>query len=371
MPQSLRSGWRQVLRRLTTAIGGERSSARPCWRPALETLEGRSVPAAVLAAAAGAGGPPLVRVFDAAGGVVAQFMAYDPAFRGGVWVAAGDVTGDGVDDVVTAPGPGGGPHVKVFDGAALLTGVARPVAEWMAYDPAFRGGVNIAVADVTGDGYADVVTGAGPGGGPHVKVFDTATGQAVYSFFAYEDSFRGGVSVAAGFVSGSNGRADVVTAPGPGGGPLVRDFNRVSGRLAREWLAYDAGFRGGMSVAVGELTGDGQADIVTGAGAGGGPHVKVFDGATVSYGLFSDLPVLTVRQFSAYDPAFRGGVRVAAAELTGDAYAEILTAPGPGGGPYVKVFRRADGRRGPPVADRRRSVPRRSGRRRAGARRPG
>jgi len=208
----------------------------------------------------------------------------------------------------------------------------------MAYDPAFRGGVNIAVADVTGDGYADVVTGAGPGGGPHVKVFDTATGQAVYSFFAYEDSFRGGVSVAAGFVSGSNGRADVVTAPGPGGGPLVRDFNGVSGRLAREWLAYDAGFRGGMSVAVGELTGDGQADIVTGAGAGGGPHVKVFDGATVSYGLFSDLPVLTVRQFSAYDPAFRGGVRVAAAELTGDAYAEILTAPGPGGGPYVKVF---------------------------------
>src|SRR5437763_3039102 len=120
-----------------------------------------------------------------------SFDACPPAFRGGVRVALGDFTGDGAPDVVTAPGTGGGPVVRVWDG---LTGAM--VREFNAYDPAFRGGMFVAAADVTGDGRPDVITGAGAGGGPHVRVFDGVTGRVVSEWLAYVSTFRGGVSVA-------------------------------------------------------------------------------------------------------------------------------------------------------------------------------
>jgi hypothetical protein len=307
-------------------ICGRRSSLR------LELLEGRAVPAAILATAAGPGGAPHVRVFDAAGAQVASFFAYDPRFTGGVHLATGDLTGDGVDDLVTAPGLTGGPLVKVYDGVALLNGSANELFSFFAYDPSFTGGVSIAVGDVTGDGRADIVTGAGMGGGPHVHVFDGVSHAEAGGFFAYDSSFRGGVNVAAGDVN-SDGRADIITGPGSGGGPHVKVFAAQLGVVTREFLAYDAAFRGGVHVAAGSVTDDAPADIITGAGMGGGPHVRVFNAATGA----------SVREFMAYDPAFRGGVQLASTDLTGDGRAEIVTGPGLGSGPHVKVFDGASG----------------------------
>ena len=124
---------------------------------------------------------------------VSAFDAFDPAFTGGVYVALGDVTGDQVADAVVGAGPGSPPQVKVFDG---VTGLE--IRSFLAYDHEFAGGVRVAVGDVTGDGRADIVTGAGPGGQPHVKVFDGVTGLEYRSFLAYDPGFAGGVYVAAG-----------------------------------------------------------------------------------------------------------------------------------------------------------------------------
>ena len=82
-----------------------------------------------------------------------------------------DVNGDGLDEVVTGAGPGGGPHVLVW---SLAGGGVTPLASFYAYDPLFGGGVYVACGDLDGDGLADVVTGAGPGGGPHVRAFSFA-----------------------------------------------------------------------------------------------------------------------------------------------------------------------------------------------------
>jgi hypothetical protein len=130
---------------------------------------------------------------------------------------------------------------------------------------------------VNGDGRADIIAGAGPGGGPHVKVFNAVQGNLLHSFDAFDPSFKGGVRVAAGDVNG-DGRADVIAGAGPGGGPHVKVFNGVQGNLLHSFFAFDPTFQGGVNVAAGDVNGDGRADVVAGAGPGGGPHVRAFSG---------------------------------------------------------------------------------------------
>src|SRR5204863_166334 len=147
-------------------------------------------------------------------------------YRGGVRVAVGDVTGDGIDDIVTAPGPGVAPVVKVFDGAS-----GQQVAGFVAYDN-FLGGAYVAVGDVNGDGFADIITGAGAGGGPHVKAFSgVVMGQQMLSFMAYASTYTGGVYVTAGDVDG-DGKAEVVAGSG-GRGLMQTKLFDDDGRLLR------------------------------------------------------------------------------------------------------------------------------------------
>jgi hypothetical protein len=299
---------------------------------------GSGSPALVTGAGAG-GGPHVIRRADIdedgrRDAVTANLFAYDPGFTGGVRVALCDVNVDGVPDIVTGAGPGGGPHVRVFDGETgeVVTG---PIGSFMAYDPSFSGGIFLACADVNGDGAGDIVTGAGGGGGPHVRVFSGATGAELIGLFAYDPRVTSGINVAACDVNG-DGRAEIVTAPGPGAGPHVRIFDGLTAEPLPgpigSFFAYDPAFSGGVAVACGEVTGDGLGDIVTGAGPGGGPHVQVFDGASGA------LAVGAAASFFAYDPGFRGGVVLTVADVSSDGRADVVTGAGPGGGPHIRVI---------------------------------
>lgn len=280
---------------------------------------------AQLVTAPGPGRAPEVRVIEPSG-AERTFMAYTPGFFGGVRVALGDVNGDGVRDIITAPGPGGGPHVRIWSGVDLTE-----IGGFFAYTPAFAGGVYVAAGDVDGDGHADIITGAGAGGGPHVRIWSGATFTEIGGFFAYNPAFAGGVRVATGDVNG-DGREDIITAPGAGGGPHVRvwsgsDLSEIFG-----FFAYDPAFAGGVSVAAADIDGDGRADIITGAGAGGGPHVRIWSGMTFA----------EIGGFFAFEPTFTGGVVVGAVDLTTDERPDVVVGVAGGGPPVVAVWNGTD-----------------------------
>jgi hypothetical protein len=226
-----------------------------------------------LVSGAGPTGGPLVRTFEQDGTALNSFYAYDPGFRGGVSVASGDVDGDGKDEIITGAGPGGGPHLKILKSDGTL------IKEFFAYEEAFRGGVNLAVADMNGDGKAEIITGAGAGGGPHVRVFN-ADGTQVVEFFAYAANFKGGVNVAATNKSNTQTPA-IVTAPASSGGPHIKIFDARGGTLA-EFFAYESTFTGGVRVAIGNV---GQSsnppEIMTIPASGGGPRLKTFGFTTI------------------------------------------------------------------------------------------
>ncbi|MFN4261788.1 MAG: PKD domain-containing protein, partial [Gemmataceae bacterium] len=282
----------------------------------------------IVAVGADAGGGPHVRVFDALTGALRfSFFAYAPNFTGGVRVAVGDVTGDGVPDIITAPGPGGGPHIKVFDGRT-----GNVVASFFAYAPNFTGGVHIAVGNFDGDDVLEIVTGAGPGGGPHVRVFKVG-GNTVSqlpgplgSFFAYAPNFTGGVNVAAANFDGLPGD-EIITAPASNGGPHVRVFGQ-NGAVLANFMAYAPTFIGGVHIAAGDIDNDGRAEIITGAGTGGGPHVKVFNGGNAALRA----------SFMAYPTNSSGGVRVGMVDRNGDGRMELVTGRGPEDLPTLRIF---------------------------------
>src|SRR5262249_60119448 len=118
-------------------------------------------------------------------------------FAGGVFVSAGDFNRDGKADVLAGSGAGGG--VQPFDDGARARGfdlaTGAVLLDFQPY-PTFFGGVRVSARDVNGDGTADVVTGAGPGGGPHVLEFDGRDLRPLGSFFAFDPAFTGGVFVA-------------------------------------------------------------------------------------------------------------------------------------------------------------------------------
>jgi len=322
----IQAGIRYSVSRLDVAILsdlGFPTLPNPVFEPTDPRLLATPANISILAVGADAGGGPLVNVYNAqTNALLASFFAFTPTFTGGVRVAVGDVNNDGNPDIICGAGPGGGPQVQVFDGVTF-----QPIMNFFSLPSSFTGGVWVASGDVDGDGFADIITSADRGGGPQVTINSGRDGALLSSFYATTPTFTGGVRVAAGDING-DGFADVIAGAGPGGGPQVTLFDGRTLSVLSAFYALPPTFTGGTFVAAGDLNGDGIAEIIAGAAPGGGPQVSVFNGRTSAI----------IDAFFAYPPTFTGGVRVGAAITTAADRTSILTAAGPGGGPQVSIF---------------------------------
>lgn len=238
----------------------------------------------------GGGSQPWVTVVNAAtGAVVNRFLAYEQGFGGGVRVALGDVTGDRIDEIITSPGAGRVGEIRVFrqDGTELVSYRTLP------FGPGYRGGVEVAAGDVSGDRVADIVAGASRGDG-RVNVFIVSPNAADPVPNRPDRSVR---TMPAGFIGG----VTVTTA----------DIGTYSGGRA-----------------VNATAADGRMEVVVGSGAGIAPRVLVYD--------MSATPTV-VRRITPFTPAMLGGVSLSAGRYDGDALDDIIIASGRRGGSQLEV----------------------------------
>ncbi len=198
-------------------------------------------------------------------------------YKGVPNIAFGDVDGDGIPELITAPGldPRAPARVKVFkidtsEGlgiwrvGGLLADLhvqmkkVEDIPEWLqgtfAHMP--RGfGAKVAAADLDGDGKAEIILGSGPSliRKNQVVVIHDVLGSARAEYFVAYPGLGVGVNVAVGDLD-EDGLPEIITAPGPDfpHAPKVKVF-RKDGTLVREFSAYPRQFPHGIRLGTGWL----------------------------------------------------------------------------------------------------------------------
>ncbi|MBU1177973.1 VCBS repeat-containing protein [Patescibacteria group bacterium] len=276
---------------------------------------------------------PHLRAFTQSGQEITSFMIYDPGFRGGLQGAKADFDGDGREEIITAPSGEGGPQVRVF---RYRNGVFEIVTQFMAYSNVFHGGVNIATGDLTGDGVPELITVPRYGGSANIRIYQYNNGQFDLLDWAivYNERFHGGANLATGDLNG-DGRAELVVAPRSQGGPNVRVFSLNADNKIQEkdnFLAYDSTYRGGVALATGDVDYDGDDELITAPASAGGSNIRVYQHRDGDYSQLLDWFMV-----GGDDSTFRSGLNIQASDLNLDGRAEIVASPLQGG-PRVRVY---------------------------------
>ena len=219
-------------------------------------------------------------------GVVIDWPAYNQLSSGQTHPAAGDLDGDGRDELVVGFGRGGGGWIAVFEDRQTGYGQPRWLrVSWPTYNEA-NGTVYPAVGDIDGDGRAEIVVGFGEGGNGWLEVFDDASAGFkslgwIRSTWESYNTANGSAHPAVGDID-ADGRPEIVVGFGQGGAGWIEILGNPGGGFTHKawvqvnWPAYAAG-NGSTWPAVGNLDRDAADEFVVGLGPGGAGWVEIFD----------------------------------------------------------------------------------------------
>ncbi len=260
----------------------------------------------------------------AVSGGFTPFVGYGGTIRS----ATADFDGDGVKDVAVGTGAGVTGMVKVYSGKTYqeIVGASQVLG-------GFTGGVFLAAGDIDRDGKAELFVSADRGGSPRVTIFKVGPGglTTVNDFFAFDgDNFAGGARIAVGDVNG-DGFADLVCVAGPTGGPRVSTYSGASlkagghARLFNDFFAMDPSLRIGLWVSVGDTNGDGKADLVFSADNGGSSRIAGYSGSFLVSNPGID-PLTAPQFFTKFTTEANGpqGARVTFKDLDGNGTSELI-----------------------------------------------
>jgi len=219
---------------------------------------------AIVVTGAGTGAGGLVRVHDAQTVQLKTIIfPYGRSFRGGVRVASADVTGDGWADVITAPGPGASPMIRVFNGRTGLA-EAGPLGRMMAFPQSMRAGVHVSAGDMDGDGRAEIVVGTDSGPICETRIYSGASGHLMRSMKPFA-GFRGGVLVSVGDTNG-DGLFEVIVSQPSGAASITKAFSPLTGQQLWSISVASPSSRSPGILAVGDWDADGRDDVMVNRG---------------------------------------------------------------------------------------------------------
>lgn len=247
-----------------------------------------------------------------------------------VRVAVGDVNFDAVMDLITVTAVTGIPRVQVWSGKS---GFKTKIMDFQPFDHSIRGGLNVAAGDISSDGYDDVIVAPAADGPPEVRIFSGKDGSSLGSFMAYESGFIGGVTLASAIVR-DGGRYSIVTGPGPGRSPEIRVFDVDWYGQSVTAQACPCCGSGGCDCAAAAghcCCSSGSCAVNTSSCCCALPRTAGFAGAK---------PIVQSAATLAYEANYGQGVNVGAGIVDGEngGFQSVLTAPNGNHSPLVKTF---------------------------------
>ncbi|MBI2426999.1 MAG: VCBS repeat-containing protein [Candidatus Kerfeldbacteria bacterium] len=285
---------------------------------------------------AGQGFGPHLRAFEPDGTFIDDEFTSDASSRVGLTMAVGDVNGNGTDDVIVAKLAGGDSTIRVYQFDTRTDEWATPLDDQLVFDEGYTSGVQLLTFDMDGDGAKEIAVSPTIGSG-NVQVFSLADGELARDtwFWAYGNPFSGGVNMVSADIDG-DGTDELFTIP-RSAAPTLRYWNYEDGGFVNkaEVTVYQDTFLGGVTLAAGDADGDGNQEITVAPLTRGGANIRTYTVADDTFDL-SDW-------FMAYDANYRGGMHTAMADVDADGDDDLVVAADMGHTPNVRVYSMTDG----------------------------